>query len=528
MPSTSVPVYPPLSPALAEEAFDYVIVGAGSAGCVVAARLSEDPDVKVLLVEAGHGDTPDMVSTPLRTIEIWHSDYDWGFSTVPQQNAGGRAVYWPRGKVMGGSSAMNGMIYVRGHKTDYDMWALQGCYGWDWDNVLPYFRKSEDFDKGADAFHGAGGPLRVTTEYEPHPVMRALVEAGQQAGIPYNPDYNGDEIAGISFIQFNTRDGRRASTSAAFIDPVHKRPNLTVVSGARAEKVLIEDGAVTGIRLLGEAGRVDVPVTREVVLSAGTLESPKILMLSGIGPKAHLEEVGLEPRVDLPGVGQNLHDHTFLPMIYESKPDYPFPEAPDIPPMQVHMFTRSHPDMAVPDLQPLFFSVPAYAPHQDGPSNAFTLHAAGIRPTSRGALRLTGPGIDDPVSLDPNLLDTDYDVGCLVTSMKQIREIAAQPALSDWVVREVYPGPEVTDDAALAAYARSAVGSYHHQVGTCAMGVNAMSVVDPELRVYGVRGLRVADASVIPAVPSGNTNAPAIMIGEKCADLIKGHTRFPA
>lgn len=524
----NAPIYPTLDAGFEGKCYDYIVCGAGSAGCAVAGRLSEDPGVSVLLVEAGHGDTPHMVSTPLRVIDIWFSEYDWGFSTTPQKNAQGREVYWPRGKVMGGSSSMNGMIWVRGDKTDYDAWALQGCYGWDWENVLPYFKKIEDYEGGADAHRGTGGPLRVIRDYTPHPVMTPLVEAGVQAGIPFNPDYNGATTEGISFIQYNIRDGKRASTAAGYIDPVADRPNLTVVSGGRAEKVLIEDGTVTGVRFATAAGPVTIAVGREAILSAGTLESPKILMLSGIGPKAHLAEVGLDCLVDLPGVGQNLHDHTFLPMIYESRPDYPMPTDPTLPPMQVHMFTKSHPAMAVPDLQPLFFSVPAYAPGQEGPMNAFTLHAAGVRPTSRGEMRLTGPGIEDPVALDPNLLDTRYDVDCLVTSMKQIRALTEQPALADWVVREVYPGPAVQSDAELADYARSAVGSYHHQVGTCAMGVSALSVVDPELRVYGVRGLRVADASVMPAVPSGNTNAPAIMIGEKCADLIRGKTTFGA
>jgi choline dehydrogenase len=503
------------------QSFDYVVCGAGSAGCVVAARLSEDPQAKVLLIEAGHGDTPSMGATPLRTIEVWHSDYDWGFSTVPQKHAADREVYWPRGKVMGGSSAMNGMIYVRGHAEDYNAWAIAGCRGWDWDSVLPYFKKSEDFDKGEDAYHGVGGPLRVTTDYDPHPVMPALVDAGVEAGIPYNADYNGEEIEGISFIQFNTREGTRASTSAAFIDPVRTRENLTVISGARVEKIVTSEGTVTGVQFRKNGASQTVAVTGEAILSAGTLESPKILMLSGVGPADHLAEYDIETVVDLPGVGQNLHDHTLLPMVYESKEDYPFPENPSIPPMQVHMFTKSHPDVVVPDLQPLFFSVPAYAPGQEGPMNAFTLHAAGVRPTSRGEMKLTGGDIDDPVALDPNLLATQYDVDCLVTSMKQIREITAQPALKDWVTREVYPGPDVTSDEELAEYARKYVGSYHHQVGTCAMGVSELSVVDPDLRVYGVKGLRVADASVIPAVMSGNTNAPAIMIGEKCADLIK-------
>ncbi|RGP37436.1 GMC family oxidoreductase [Pseudotabrizicola alkalilacus] len=501
--------------------YDYVICGGGSAGCVLAARLSEDETATVLLIEGGHGDTPGMVSTPLRTIEIWHSDYDWGQSTVPQKHCHNRQIYWPRGKVIGGSSAMNGMIYVRGHAMDYDSWALAGCRGWDWANVLPYFRKSEDFDRGADAFHATGGPLRVTTDYTAHPVMDALIDAAVQAGIPYNPDYNGATLDGISRIQFNTRNGQRASTAAAFLAPARDRPNLTVLPGTRVEKVVIESGRVVGVTCRRGAERFDIGVGREAVLSSGTLESPRILMLSGIGPAAHLDGFGIAPVVDLPGVGQNLHDHTLLPMVFESRDDYPFPTDPALPPMQVHAFLRSHPSVVVPDTQPLFFSVPAYAPGFEGPMNAFTLHAAGLRPTSRGEIRLTGADINDPLHLDPNLLATDYDVQTLVTSMKQLREIVAQPALKDWVKGEVYPGPARNDDAALADYARAAVGSYHHQVGTCAMGVTAQSVVDPALRVYGVKGLRVADASVIPSVPSGNTNAPAIMIGEKAADMIR-------
>lgn len=507
--------------AVGGEEFDYVVCGAGSGGCAVAARLSEDPNVSVLLIEGGHGDTPDMVSTPLRTIEIWHSDYDWGYSTVPQKHCHGRQIYWPRGKVVGGSSAMNGMIYVRGHATDYDSWAHMGNYGWDWASVLPYFKKFEDFERGADAYHGVGGPMHVTTEYEAHPVMDALIEGAVQAGIPFNPDYNGASLDGVSRIQFNISNGQRVSTAAAYLQTARDRSNLKVAPNTRVEKVLIDNGRVVGVTCRSGKERFDVGVRREAVLSAGTIESPRILMLSGIGPKAHLAAFDIETLVDLQGVGQNLHDHTFLPMVYESREDYPFPTDLGFPPMQVHMFLKSHPELAVADIQPLFFSVPAYAPGQEGPMNAFTLHAAGVRPTSRGEIKLTGTDIDDALHLDPNLLATDYDVKTLVTSMRQIREIVAQPALKDWVKREVYPGPQSNDDASLAEYARSAVGSYHHQVGTCAMGVSAPSVVDPELRVYGVKGLRVADASVMPFVPTGNTAAPSVMIGERAADMIK-------
>ncbi|NIZ13567.1 GMC family oxidoreductase [Phaeobacter sp. HF9A] len=501
--------------------FDYVICGAGSAGCVLAARLSEDPSVSVLLLEAGHGDTPDMVSTPLRTIEIWHSDYDGQYEPAPQAHAGNRRIYWPRGKVLGGSSAMNGMIYVRGTPQDYDAWALQGCHGWDWDSLRPYFLKSEDFDKGANAHHGSGGPLHVTTRHARHPLYPALIEAAGQAGIAFNPDYNGARVDGISYIQFNARDGKRASSNAAFLDPARSRENLCVVTQARVSRLGLEDGRVEAVHVVSPSGESHVKVRREAVLSAGTLESPRILMLSGIGPAAHLREMAIDVAMDLPGVGQNLHDHTLLPMTYAMSEKYEFPTDPSVPPMQVHMFTRSRADIKVPDLQPLFFCVPAYAPGQTGPDRAVTFHAAGLRPTSRGQIRLTGKALSYPLALDPNLLATEYDVAALVASMKEIRTITAQPALAAWITGEVYPGPDVTDDAALAEYARSAVGSYHHQVGTCAMGQGAMAVVDPDLRVRGIRGLRVADASIIPTIMSGNTNAPAIMIGEKCADMMR-------
>jgi choline dehydrogenase len=509
------------APSLDGATFDYVICGAGSAGCVVAARLSEDPSVSVLLLEAGHGDTPDMVTTPLRTIEIWHSDYDWQYETTPQRHAGNRRIYWPRGKVLGGSSAMNGMIYVRGVPQDYDAWALQGCHGWDWENVRRYFLKSEDFDGGANAYHGHGGPLHVTTDYDRHPLYPALIEAAGQAGIEFNPDYNGAQVDGISYIQFNTRNGERASTNAAFLDAARGRKNLTVVSNARVSRLGLDDARVRRVHIVTPAGESHVNVGREAVLSAGTLESPRILMLSGIGPAAHLKDMGLDVVTDLPGVGQNLHDHTLLPMTYAMSDRYAFPTDPTVPPMQVHMFSRSRPDMIVPDLQPLFFCVPAYAPGQSGPERAVTFHAAGLRPTSRGQIRLTGRDLSDPLDLNPNLLATDYDVAALVASMKEIRAITSQAALAPWITGEVYPGPTVTHDAALADYARSAVGSYHHQVGTCAMGQGALSVVDPSLRVRGIDGLRVADASIMPSIVSGNTNAPAIMIGEKCADLMR-------
>lgn len=501
--------------------FDYVICGAGSAGCVLANRLTEDHDVTVLLIEAGRVDASEAMSTPLRTIELWQTEYDWAYSTVPQKHAHNRKVYWPRGKTLGGSSSINGMIYVRGHRSDYDAWAYAGNPGWDYESVLPYFKKSEDFQRGANAYHGTGGLLHVTADYEPHPVIEAIVEAAVQAGHPYNEDCNGADNLGAGYTHLTTKDGSRHSSSAAFLRPALERRNLSVVTSARVHKIVFDRTRAVGVRY-EQAGQLrEARVRREVIVSGGAIESPRILMLSGIGDRVHLSEFGIPVVKHLPGVGKNLHDHTLLPMIYEGKKRLPPPTNPAIPPLHGQAFVRSREKLPCPDIQPLFFHVPAYAPGQEGPANAFTLHAAGVRPTSRGELRLTGPNPDDPLHIDPNLLETEYDISTLVKSIRINREIANQPALAEWRGREVYPGVERQTDEDLAEYARSAVGSYHHQVGTCAMGQSALCVVDHGLKVWGLEGLRVVDASIMPMVVSGNTNAPTIMIAEKAADMLK-------
>ncbi|MGO4852899.1 GMC family oxidoreductase [Phaeovulum sp. W22_SRMD_FR3] len=512
-----------VNPANAQDSqYDYIICGAGSAGCVLANRLSED-GARVLLIEAGGPDNTEMISTPMRLIELWGTEYDWGYITVPQEHAQGRNLYWPRGKTLGGSSSLNGMIYVRGNPSDYDQWATEfGCEGWDYASVLPYFKKSEDFSRGADAHHGAGGLLHVTADYTPHPVTKAIVEAAQQAGFAYNDDTNAGDQEGVAYVDLNTKDGLRQSTAVAFLRPALDRPNLTLITNARVHRVEIDNGRATGVTYMQDNTVKTVTAAREVLVCGGAIESPRILMLSGIGARAELEAIGIETKVDLPGVGKNLHDHTLCPVIYEGATELPPPDDMAITVLHAHLFAKSDPALPGPDMQPLFFNVAYYAPEQAAPTtNAYSLLASGVRPTSRGQITLTSADPEALMEIDPQVLQTQYDVDILVKSIRQMREIGTQAALDPWRGREIYPGPQVQTDAELADYARSAVMSYHHQNGTCKMGVDAMSVVDPQLKVRGVAGLRVVDASIFPQVMAGNTNAPTIMVAEKAADMIK-------
>jgi choline dehydrogenase len=499
--------------------YDVVVVGSGSAGSVIARRLV-DTGARVCLLEAGGPDENPAIHDPTRVMELQGSPDDWDYVTVPQAGCGGRELHIPRGKVLGGSSAINGMIYIRGHRLDYDHWAYLGNPGWGYEDVLPLFKRSEDFDGGESEFHGAGGELHVRGSYEPHPFHASVVEAAQEVGVPFNPDHNGAQLEGVGLCQLMIREGNRQSQAVAFLRPVLDAPNLTVLTGAHARRLLVADGRCTGVEI-GRGGRLErIGAEHEVVVCAGAVESPKLLLLSGIGGEGQLRRHGLEVVVDLPGVGENLHDHALAPAIFASARPMP-PAVRGLQPLHSHLFSSSRPDQVVPDLQPLFFHVPLYFPGMSGPADGFTLLSGLIRPASRGSVRLASADPDDRPLLDPAFLACDADLDALEVGFGLCREIAASDALAEWSGEELYPGPAVRSRADVREYLRQTLTTYQHVVGSCKMGVDARAVVDPELRVYGVRGLRVADASVMPAVPSGNTHAATTMIGERAADLIR-------
>jgi choline dehydrogenase-like flavoprotein len=497
---------------------DVVVVGSGSAGAVVARRLV-DSGASVLLLEAGEPDTNPAIHEPARLFELWDSEQDWGYRTVPQSACGGRELHWPRGRVLGGSSALNGMIYVRGHRSDYDTWAYHGNPGWGYHDVLPLYKRSEDFDQGPSEYHGTGGPLNVLTRYEPHPLTASWVEAAQQAGIPFNEDHNAETLDGVGYAQLNIKDGVRHSVAACFLHPIEAAPNLAVSTGALARRVLFDGSRCTGVEFVVNGDVKRIRADHEVVICAGTIESPKLLMLSGIGPGEDLVRLGIDVLVDLPGVGCNLHDHVLSPVIYAASRTVPDTQ-PGLQQLHAHLFWRSRPGLIGPDLQPLFFHLPLYADWMEGPPDGFTIMAGLIRPASRGSLRLASA---DPVAaplIDPAYLTRAVDMEAMVAAIELCRETGRQAALAEWRHTELYPGEDVRTPAQLRAYVRDTAITYHHQVGTCRMGVDELAVVDPDLCVYGVDGLRVADASVMPFVTSGNTHAPAIMIGERAADLV--------
>jgi choline dehydrogenase len=501
--------------------YDVIVVGAG-AGAVVARRLVEDAGATVLLVEAGGEDTNPAIHDPGRTHELWFSEDDWAYMTVPQEGCAGRRLHIPRGKVLGGSSSLNGMIYIRGAHADYDHWAYLGNAGWGYRDVLPIFKRSEDFDLGDSEYHGAGGPLPVTTRYEPHPVCVAVVEAAGEAGVPFNPDHNGAELDGAGFAQLTVRDGKRRSTAQAFLGPVLGSPGLTVLTNTPVTRLLLEGTRCVGVQLVRD-GKVETAYAdSEVVVCAGAIESPKLLLLSGIGSPEQLGRHGIDVVVDLPGVGENLHDHFLAPFIWSSPKPVP-PLVPGTTMLHSHLFWRSRSGLIAPDLQPLAFHVPMYSEEwMSGPADGFTLMAGVIRPASRGSsIRLASPDPLDAPLVDPAFLDCDADLDAAVAAAELCREIGNQPALREWAGEELYPGPGVRTARELGDYLRRTVLTYHHQVGTCKMGVDADAVVDPELRVYGTTGLRVADASVMPTVTSGNTYAASILIGERAADFVK-------
>ncbi len=414
------------------------------------------------------------------------------------------------------------MVYVRGHRTAYDNWAYLGNAGWDYESLLPYFKRSEDFDRGESRYHGQGSPLHVLSQFEPHPVNMAVIAAAVEKGYPHQDDFNAgaDEIYGVGLCHLTIKDSQRHSTASAFLKPALSCPNLTILTRALARRLLFNGARCIGVEYTRDGELKQAHATTEVIVSGGTLESLKLLLLSGIGPADQLRHLGMDVLVDLPGVGQNLHDHTLSPCIYAAKQSVP-PPVPGLQVMHSQLFWSSDNRLAGPDLQPLFFHVPVYVPGSSGPAEGYTLIAGHIRPASRGFLRLTSADPSAPLEINPNYLSVQSKVNVLVQALEICREIGAAKALDEWNGGELYPGPDVVSKKVLECYVRKSVITYHHQVGTCKMGVDAMSIVDPTLRVYGVERLRVVDASIMPSVTSGNTNAPAIMIGEKAADMIK-------
>ena len=499
---------------------DVIIVGGGTAGSIVARRLIDAGKV-VHLLEAGPKDENPAIHDMSRLAELWLAEEDWGYFTTPQKHANGRKLHWPRGRVLGGSHSLNASIFVRGSSKNFDYWESLGNTGWGWKDVSRIYKKIENYRGPKSDLRGTEGLLDITKDYPKHPVQTSVLKAGHQWGMKLNEDYNGAEQEGIAQEQLNFKNGERFSTYRAYLHPIIGHPNLTVTTGAWVHRLLIEGGKAVGVEF-EQAGDIHQLRGSEVALAAGALDSPRILLMSGIGPRKDLESLGIDVVADLPGVGENLHDHLLVPVIFKTtKRDVGAPPA-GMPITQVHWFWKSDPTLEVSDTQPIVFSVPMMEPGMEGgPDTGFTIMGGLVSPKSRGTFKLSGKNPHDPTLQDPNILEHEDDVKSLMASVRQVREVGRQAELVDvWGAEEVFPGSVGDDDAALEQYVRNYAITYHHQVGTCKMGVDKLAVVSPRLKVHGIEGVRVIDASIMPSITTGNTNAPSMVIGEKAAEFI--------
>ena len=529
----------------AAETYDFIVTGAGSAGCPVAARLSESGRYRVLILEAGPPDSNPWIHIPLGYTKTYTDPrVNWMFESEPEKELNGRTLYQPRGKVLGGTSSINGMVYMRGTPSDYDGWRQRGCEGWDYDSVLPFFKKAENQERGGDEFHGVGGPLRVSNPVR-SPLGDAMVEAAIEAGIPANPDFNGATQEGVGYYQTTTGNRARWSAAKAYLKPARSRPNLTVVTNAQATRVIIEEGRAVGVEYQTPQARVTARCRGEIIVSGGVYGSPQLLQLSGLGPASLLQEHGIPVVRDMPGVGAHLHDHFNTYLVWRcAQPitindlamsglkklkagvQYALTRSGHLSNAGIYAgaFVKSDPRLEQPDLQINMFGWSAMERLRTGikphPFSAFTMSPVHLRPEGRGWVRIKSPDPLAAPAIQFNFLASEYDFQALIYGTRLSRTIAAQPALRPFILEEVIPGPATQSDDQLVEEIRARGVSNLHPVGTCRMGHEVDAVVDARLRVHGIAGLRVADASIMPQVPGGNTNAPSIMIGEKCAAMI--------